>query len=393
VHKIAGAAAEAGQSLEEVKAKAVEVIDNSATMGVSFSSVRRLKPEMIEPDKMEVGLGIHGEPGASVQDLAPSAKVVDTIMENVMASERMKAPAPEGYACLVNNLGSVPPVEMCIVTNDLMKSKWSSNVKLLIGPAQLCTSLDMNGISLSLLRLTPTFKELLCASTDARSWPAAVVPEFPALAPATTGLDPLEKHSPSSDAAVAAVIEKICSTLIDSKVFLDDLDSKVGDADCGSTMALASRNVLDMKDKLPQADPTAFCQCLGAVLGKTMGGSSGVLMAILWSAMATSFEKSGKKSWEEHGPTAFMDGLKAMMAAGGAEPGYRTMLDALVPAAEALQRGEGFKGAKAAAEEGALKTMSMAPRAGRSENVPKSVWEGVPDPGAKAVALAFGALA
>jgi dihydroxyacetone kinase len=63
VHKIAGALAEAGKSLEEVKAAAEAVIASSASMGVSFSSVRRLKPEMIKPKKMEVGLGIHGEPG------------------------------------------------------------------------------------------------------------------------------------------------------------------------------------------------------------------------------------------------------------------------------------------------------------------------------------------
>merc|ERR1712217_141730 len=117
------------------------------------------------------------------------------------------------------------------------------------------------------------------------------------------------------------------------------------------------------------------------------------LMAILWSGMATSFEKSSKKTWKEQGPQAFMDGLREMMEAGGANTGSRTMLDALVPAAEALLAGKGFAGAKAAAEEGSLATKIMAPRAGRSENVPESVWKGVEDPGAKAVALVFGELA
>jgi len=392
VHKIAGAAAEAGKSLEEVKALALEVIDSTASMGVSFSSVRRLKVEMIKLKKMEVGLGIHGEPGARVEDVAPAAKVVDTIMEGIMAGPRMKADAPEGYACLINNLGGVPPMEMCIVTNDLMKSKWASSIKLLVGPAAMCTSLDMNGISLSLLRLTSTLKSLLMADTAAPAWPAAVVPEFPKPTEGMKCLDPFEKHTPSSDADVLAVLEKVCNKLVVSRKLLDDLDAKVGDADCGATMAAAGSGVLAMKDKLPCADPTAFCQCLGAILHK-MGGSSGVLMSILWSGMATSFERSGKKSWKEHGPQAFMDGLKEMMEAGGATTGSRTMLDALVPAAEALLANKGFAGAKAAAEEGALATKAMVPRAGRSENVPESVWKGVEDPGARAVALVFGELA
>merc|ERR1712046_476888 len=96
---------------------------------------------------------------------------------------------------------------------------------------------------------------------------------------------------------------------------------------------------------------------------------------------------------KEQGPKAFMDGLQAMMAAGGAKTGSRTMLDALVPAAEALLADKGFAGAKTAAEEGCTATKTMPPRAGRSENVPESMWKSVEDPGAKAVALVFSELA
>merc|ERR1712232_1132236 len=112
---------------------------------------------------------------------------------------------------------------------------------------------------------------------------------------------------------------------------------------------------------------------------------SGVLMAIMWSGMATSFQRQIDAS-----PKAFRDGLQAMMDAGGASLGSRTMLDALVPAAEEILAGNGFAGAKKAAEAGADATKNMRPRAGRAENVPQSVWAGVPDPGAMAVALAFG---
>merc|ERR1712060_135612 len=93
-------------------------------------------------------------------------------------------------------------------------------------------------------------------------------------------------------------------------------------------MATAGTAVLEAKDKLPMANCKQFCTCLGSILGTTMGGSSGVLMAIMWTGMATSFEKQGVNSWKSGGAQAFMDGLDAMMAAGGASPGSRTMLDA-----------------------------------------------------------------
>mmetsp|Transcript_92948 Transcript_92948/g.240096 ORF Transcript_92948/g.240096 Transcript_92948/m.240096 type:complete len:634 (-) Transcript_92948:176-2077(-) len=393
VSKIAGAAAEEGKSLVEVKAIADAVIDATASMGVSFSAVRRLTTERIKLGKMEVGLGIHGEPGSKIEDKAPATRVVDTIMEGIMAAPRMQAEAPQGYACLVNNLGGVPPMEMTIIVAALMKSKWAEKVKLLIGPAALCTSLDMNGVSLSLIRLTDQLSQGLKAPTALAAWPKAVAPAFPEPAKALSLPDPLEGVAATSDSAVRGAIERACKALIGAKSELNTLDGKTGDADCGSTMETASTRLLAELDKLPLADAKATCECLSSILGKTMGGSSGVLLSIMFMGMTASFEKAGGKAWAEAGPQAFMDGLQAMMDAGGARTGSRTMLDALVPAAEALVAGKGLVGAKEAAEAGAKATGSMAPKAGRAENVPESAWRGVEDPGAKAASIAFAALA
>lgn len=393
VHKIAGALAEAGKSLEEVKAAAEAVVASSASMGVSFSSVRRLKPEMIGPRKMEVGLGIHGEPGARVEAMAPATKVVEIIMEGAMGCDRLQGEAPHGFACLINNLGSVPPLEMSIVTGALMKSKWGDSIKLLVGPAGLCTSLDMNGVSLSLLKLTPELAEALKAETAVAAWPKAVAPKAPEPVKGVALPNPLETVEASSDDVVRTALEKVCEALIAAKGTLDDLDGKVGDADCGTTMAKASTDILALKDKLPFADPQATCSYLSLSLGKSMGGSSGVLLSIMFMGMANSFKGSDKKSWAEGGAQALMDGLQAMMDAGGAKKGSRTMLDAMIPAAEALLAGKGLAGAKEAAQAGAEKTKGLAPLAGRSENVPESVWKGVEDPGAKAASLVFAALA
>jgi dihydroxyacetone kinase len=393
VHKVCGAAAAAGKSLAEIKALADKVIESTASEGVAFSSVKRLKAEMIGSRKMEIGLGIHGEPGSRTEDKAPVSKIVNALMQDILKGKRMEAPAPDGYACIVNNLGSVPPLEMCVIVNALMKSEHGSKIKLLIGPAQLCTSLDMNGFSLSLLRLNKDFVDFVKAPTCVTIWPPAVEPVAPKAVPGIGGLDPMEGITPSSDEAVSGLVKKMCAALIAAKAELDGLDAKVGDGDCGSTMANASKCVLDELDKLPLVDPEKTCRCLGATLGKAMGGSSGVLLSIMFMGMQASFAKSGKKSWAEGGAQAFQDGLQAMMDAGGAKAGSRTMLDALLPAAQALTDGKGLAGAKQAAEQGVEATKTMPPRAGRSENVPESAWKSIPDPGAKAVAIAFGALA
>eukprot|EP00435_Cladocopium_sp_Y103_P048366 s217_g14.t1 len=247
---------------------------------------------------------------------------------------------------------------------------------------------DMNGVSLSLLPYSSQVAPWIQAPVACSAWPKAVVPQFPAPAPVKVK-DCFEGVSPSSDENVKGILEKACKALIEAKAELDRLDSKVGDADCGSTMAKAASSILEKQEQLPMADPKAFCACLSDLLGKTMGGSSGVLLSIMFMGMSSHLD--GSNGWSA-GPAALKAGLQAMMDAGGAAPGARTMLDALVPAADALVEQKGLAGAAAAAKEGTEKTKSMKPKAGRSENVPESVLKGVPDPGAKAVELVFAAL-
>lgn len=390
VHKVAGAMSEEGKSLADIKTQVEQVIRDSVSLGVSMSVVRRLKAESIGLKKMEVGLGIHGEPGARTEAMASAKAIVEMLMEGLAQGRSSKGlPEPtDGLICMINNLGGVPPQEMCILVAELMRSKWGSSVKLLIGPAFLCTSLDMNGISLSLLPYSSQLAPWIQAPVACSAWPKAVAPQFPEPAPVKVK-DCFEGVSPSSDENVKAILEKACKALVEAKAELDRLDSKVGDADCGSTMAKAASSILEKQEQLPMADPKAFCACLSDLLGKTMGGSSGVLLSIMFMGMSSHLD--GSNSWSS-GPAALKAGLQAMMDAGGAAPGARTMLDALVPAADALVEQKGLTGAAAAAKEGTEKTKSMKPKAGRSENVPESVLKGVPDPGAKAVELVFAAL-
>jgi dihydroxyacetone kinase len=138
---------------------------------------------------------------------------------------------------------------------------------------------------------------------------------------------------------------------------------------------------------LPLADPDQLCLAIGELLAQTMGGSSGVLLSIFFTAAGTEMKRTSSLRG------AFKKGVAAVQDYGGARLGDRTMLDALVPAIDALEAGS-LEGAAAAAQGGAEATASMThARAGRSSYLNSANLMGVRDPGATAVALAFVAAA
>ena len=167
---------------------------------------------------------------------------------------------------------------------------------------------------------------------------------------------------------------------------LNALDAKSGDGDTGSTLAGASRALKAALDRLPLADPTQLYRAIGMELSQTMGGSSGVLLAIFFAA-AGDASASGK-SWIG----ALSAGLDRVMQVGGAEPGHRTMIDALAPALKALP--EGVIAAAKAARAGADATSKMTrAKAGRSSYLSPDQLAGHVDPGAEGVARLFEHLA
>ena len=190
----------------------------------------------------------------------------------------------------------------------------------------------------------------------------------------------------SSHPARRALIESCCLALIAAERDLNALDAKSGDGDTGSTLAGASRALNAALDRLPLADPTQLYRAIGMELSQTMGGSSGVLLAIFFAA-AGDASASGK-SWIG----ALSAGLDRVMQVGGAEPGHRTMIDALAPALHALP--EGVLAASNAARSGANATAKMTrAKAGRSSYLSADKLEGHVDPGAEGVARLFEHLA
>ena len=163
----------------------------------------------------------------------------------------------------------------------------------------------------------------------------------------------------------------------------------MGDGDTGSTFAQGARDIAQRLEegKLPLNDVSTLLLLVGERLATVMGGSSGVLMSIFFTAAGQKLHDGQSLS------EALLSGLAQMKQYGGADLGDRTLIDALQPALEALQKGD-LQAAVQAAQQGAEATAKMEKAgAGRSSYVNKENLDGVMDPGAVAVAEVFNTLA
>lgn len=387
VHKIAGFAAEQGKSLSDVRDIAQSACDSIASIGVAMQTCNL--PEQNEEEgriksgHVELGLGIHGEPGASTVASQNSQETVATLVKHL----RKKTGKEARLAVLVNNLGGVSSLEMAILTKELVHSEVKEQIDYLIGPAPLVTALDMKGFSLSAIALNETFIKALQADVETAGWHPMV--KLHAM--------PMQKHSvihagtqakPSENDTVKALVCRITKTLIELEKVLNALDAKVGDGDTGSTFAQGARDIAQLNDdgKLPLNDTAALLELVGERLATVMGGSSGVLMSIFFTAAGQKVAKKQKIA------DALLFGLDQMKRYGGADLGDRTLIDALQPALEALKDSD-LKAAVKAAQDGAEATAQMhKANAGRSSYVNSDNLKGVKDPGAVAIAAVFAGL-
>lgn len=384
VHKIAGAMAEAGEALEDIAKTAQEIVDGVISLGMSLDTctVPGAPPEdRIPAGKAELGLGIHGEAGVEQVDFSNAA----TGMK--MVADKLQAHLTGGpYVALLNNLGATTPLEMSILAEELCRSDIATSVKHMIGPAAMMTSLDMHGFSVSLLPAKTEWLDALKQHVGPAAWPGIGSVTPPGVLPLPDGLTPIQPM-PSEHAEHRAFIEKCCQVLIDSETHLNALDAKSGDGDTGSTLAGAARALVGSLDRLPLADMTQLFRAISTELSQTMGGSSGVLLAIYFGAAGDS-SASGKNM-----VGALQAGLERVCQVGGASVGDRTMVDALAPALNALAE-TNVAAAAQAARAGADNTAKITrAQAGRAAYVSAENLEGHNDPGAEAVAILFESLA
>lgn len=381
VHKIAGHLSEAGRDLADIAATARAAAMDIVSLGMSLSSCSI--PGQPHEDRFgendgELGLGIHGEPGVERIAVQSADRLVAIMAERLAA--RLDPTA--SHALLINNLGAVPPLEMSVVANAVLASALAKTIKLAIGPGPLMTALNMNGFSLSLIRLDAAREAALLAPVGPHAWMPAKPVVSPAVVPMAKAAGKSATRKPSQDAPTRRLIVTVCERLIAIEETLNGLDAKAGDGDTGSTVATGARSVLERLDTLPLASLAATLGAMGDILSASMGGSSGVLLSIFFTAAAQALDDGTDLA------KALLAGLGRMTFYGGAKPGDRTMVDALEPALKALDA-HGVEDAAAAAKRGAEATAAMdKAKAGRSAYVGSKL-QGVVDPGAHAVAEVF----
>lgn len=379
VHKIAGAMAESGADLDSITAAAQAIIKGAISIGMSLDTCTvpgSPKEDRIGAGKAELGLGIHGEAGVEQVDFSGARAAMHMVVERLLPHL-----GQGDHVALLNNLGSTTPLEMSVLAEELARSPLGNRVKWLIGPAPLMTSLDMHGFSVSLLPVTGAEVAHLAAPVAPPAWPGLSALAPVPVRPLPDGLAPIQPV-PSAHPAHRALLDRCCAALIACEKDLNALDAKSGDGDTGSTLAGAARALQAALDRLPLADATQLYRAIGVELSQTMGGSSGVLLAIFFAA-AGDASASGR-DWIG----ALSAGLDRVMQVGGAAPGHRTMIDALAPALAALP--QGLQAAATAARHGADATAGMTrAKAGRASYLTADKLAGFNDPGAEGVARLF----
>lgn len=376
VHKIAGAMADQGANLDAVTLAAKGVIAQVASIGMSLDTCTipgSPKEQRIDVGMAELGLGIHGEAGIEQVEFSGArdamAMVVDRLAPTIGTGP---------HVALLNNLGGATPLEMAVLAEELVRSSIGEQITWMIGPAPLMTSLDMQGFSVSLLPLNQADQASLLAPVAPRAWPGCLPVSQEPVLPLPDGLAPIQP-TPSANAETAAFLERCCTILINAEAELNALDAKSGDGDTGSTLATASRALIGSLDRLPLADPTQLYRAIGQELSQTMGGSSGVLLAIFFAAAGDASANGANTVG------ALSAGLDRIRQVGGASPGDRTMIDALHPALESLP--DGLAAAADAARKGADGTSKITKaKAGRATYISEEKLAGHNDPGAEAVA-------
>lgn len=441
VHKIAGAAAEQGKSLEEVKAIANKVIANVRSFGFALTSctppAKGTPIFDIGDDEIEFGVGIHGEPGRKTEKLQTADDLAKRIVKDLIEDLGLKK--GEDVALLVNGFGATPLSELYLFNNSVSNALEKENIgiyKTLVG--NYMTSLDMAGASVTVLRLDDEFKALLSypVSTPALTWGAAMseqaayaVEAMNAIAKAlgvTPAAETAHKEAKAAaktakaakkeavyevkgkpevtetinTAAFVAIVDKMADIIIENEVPFCDAD-KMGDGDFGMSIAKGFRQLKKEWATRDKADIGTFLGSCSEIIMEYCGGASGPI----WGS---AFRYAGKAAAGKDVITLadladiFQAANKGVYETGkksfgrGAVVGDKTLVDALKPCADALEKAakdgkklrEGLALGAEAAVKGAESTKTVVAKLGRAGTVgEKSI--GYPDAGAYGLGVIF----
>jgi dihydroxyacetone kinase len=419
IHKIAGALAASGASLDDVEKVARAVAENTVSIGSSLSHVHvpgrdaGEEDEELKKDETEIGMGIHNESGAEVtkSDLPETVKTMLRYMLDASDKDRgfIEVSGSDETVLLVNNLGGVSVLEMGGITTEVVKQLEKDYG---IKPARIIagtfmTSLNGLGFSISLLKVTDlgvgkSVLELLDAPSEAAGWSAAISSKTWSNRPSETreaGSGNRAENKPcgiSLDPSARKALAKALDKVIAAEADITKYDTVVGDGDCGIGLKRGAEGIKKYLDSnAEQNDAALFVDGIVEVVESDMDGTSGALYAIFLNALAYGLRSQNgsgtadAKVWSKALDTA----MKTLSEYTPARPGDRTLVDALEPFVEQLSRTSDVQKAAQAADEGAKKTKGMKASLGRTVYVGGSGYEDVPDPGAHGLAEFFTGLA
>ncbi|RFU78149.1 dihydroxyacetone kinase [Trichoderma arundinaceum] len=408
VHKILGTCSrDTNANISKLLELGNEVVQNLVTAGVSLEHVqipgRDAAPVSMD-DQVELGMGIHNEPGCLLLSPRPPLSDIINMMLNQLLDTKDEDRAYVDFTgarhvvVMVNNLGGLSPLEFGGITGKVVQAiKLRNIVPTLVLSGTYMTSLNGPGFSITLLKATLEMIEYLEAPTNAAGWGSLSVSHLHdrPVAETATPISVNEDHAKavessgiSFDAEIfKRVIHQSCQNLIDTEPLITQYDTLVGDGDCGVTLSRGARAVLTHADDISDpSDVVKTINKLAGIMETDLDGTSGAIYSIFFTALAAELRATTTKSmnhvaWVQ----AANKSLEKLQQATPARQGDRTLMDALEPFIKTLVQGRSLADAVAAAKAGMEATKGMKASLGRAVYVPESVWDQVPDPGAQGV--------
>ena len=414
VFKTAGAAAARGDSLDDVERLTRHANARVRTAGIAFAGCTIPGQDeplfSVAPGQMEIGLGIHGEPGVRTAERRPARDIAAMLVETLLAETPPGAGSEA--AVLVNGLGGTKYEEMFVFHNDVAPLLAKAGLRTynpLIG--EFVTSLDMAGMSLTLFWLDDELKPLLDATAASPAF-TSIGPDVgrsvqsageASLATSSTGVDSAraEEEAPGGVAGERArqALRQALSAVAAMEGELGRLDAAAGDGDHGAGMVRGLRAAVAAIDGFDGTARRSF-ERAGVAFQNAAGGASGALVGAWLIAIGGGLPSSDDTVDAAAVASALQAALGTLQQLGEAQPGDKTMIDTLAPFSAALDaaaaRGDDLVAAWAAAlpaaEAGMISTIDMVSKRGRASRLGERS-RGVQDAGATSmyvVLKAFG---
>jgi dihydroxyacetone kinase len=409
VFKCASAAAEDGLDMAGVLRVAEAANAATRTLGVAFDGCTMPgadHPLFTVPEgHMGLGLGIHGEPGVADEPMPSAAELAATLVDGVIADYPENA--SKRIAVILNGLGRTKYEELFVVWGTaarLLRDKGFEIIEPEVG--ELVTSLDMSGCSLTVMWLDEELEKYWTAPADTPAYrKGAATPtqagerRTDAAADAAVDAPVLAELSDEDGRRGGQLVARALGAMADMLAGVEDelgrIDAVAGDGDHGRGMVKGSSAARAASERAASegGGTGSVLAAAGKEWAAKAGGTSGVLWGALLGALGSRLGDTGRPD-STTVAAGMRDGYDALITLGGASPGDKTMLDALLPFVEELERrvdgGErwqdAWRSAAQVATDAAKATAELRPKVGRARPLAeRSV--GTPDAGATSLAM------